>query len=250
MKTSLITFISCITMIMADDGTGGAECTPLLADRCFSEIYDKLPCHIKSTCSTSNTTEINNDMNEFCSALYDSLNCLSDIIDSDCSKKDGKDIFDTWLNGLRAVDKFLCGNINETLRVIIENAQCWNGGIFLECIKTTTNLHHVVDIMHAALDIHECILVISGLAECNTLAGLFVQDTNQPCSSQKPKELLDELVHIFFSQTYCNSNSHSFSSSSSLLTAPVFTKSLLNYKISYTITILFYLTLVYFIILH
>lgn len=40
--------------------------------------------------------------------LDDSLQCSADIIDSDCLEINGKDKFDSWYKGLRAVYSYMC----------------------------------------------------------------------------------------------------------------------------------------------
>ena len=42
-------------------------------------------------------------------SIDDALQCSSDIIDNDCGMKEGRDKFDSWLRGLRAVYYSLCG---------------------------------------------------------------------------------------------------------------------------------------------
>ncbi|XP_035233022.1 uncharacterized protein LOC118204839 [Stegodyphus dumicola] len=90
------------------------ECDPGFADTCFTSVTEDLRYMLDlKKMTTVNITKA--AVHELCLALEDSLNCTSDIIDSDCTKDNGKETFDSWLRALKGAYNYVCqgdhGNI-------------------------------------------------------------------------------------------------------------------------------------------
>ncbi|CAG2064093.1 unnamed protein product, partial [Timema podura] len=96
-----------------DDYEDENTCLPQLADHCFSELYKNLACHLDPT-YTQNCHK--RDADYLCRSSLDALNCASDIIDGDCSLKQGRLQFDSWMAGLKGVYSSLCKSKQELLK--------------------------------------------------------------------------------------------------------------------------------------
>lgn len=85
--------------------------------------------------------------------LDDSLQCSADIIDSDCSEINGKDKFDSWYKGLRAVYSYMCHPMtnNGTRESALHSkyTECfskWDPCLMYHVQLSTTNKHETTSL--------------------------------------------------------------------------------------------------------
>ncbi len=99
--------------------------------------------------------------------------------------KEGRDKFDSWLRGLRAVYYSLCGKdrlvilgnnpfihatfqpsplspqisrVNQWFKIVglTQNADCWNPMSFISCVEKMADINHVNDLLRLNLDMNQC----------------------------------------------------------------------------------------------
>ncbi|KAI9558176.1 hypothetical protein GHT06_014929 [Daphnia sinensis] len=169
-----------------------AQCEPSLADACFADVAQDLRCLGSSKRSAQ--------CNDLCRSIDDALQCTADIIDTDCGQKDGRDRFDAWLRGLRAVYYSLCGKDRLTILGLTQNADCWNPMSFVACVEKMAGIDHVNDLLRLRLDMNQCNRLMISISTCNVKAtslGL----ASARCSPSL--EGVNEIIHTFFSKTEC-----------------------------------------------
>jgi len=177
----------------ANDGDD-QNCEPSLADACFDAVTENLQC-LALQGKTRSCASAGDDL---CSSIDDALQCTSDIIDTDCGKKDGRDRFDAWLRGLRAVYYFTCGRNQIGLLGMTQNPDCWNPIGFLKCTEKMAGINHVNDLLKQRLDMNECNRLLISISVCNARA------TNMQSTRCTPSlENVNEIIHTFFSKTEC-----------------------------------------------
>ncbi|XP_054280489.1 uncharacterized protein LOC128998400 [Macrosteles quadrilineatus] len=163
------------------------SCLPQLADRCFKGLMTSLTCEIESLNHCS-------QFGDFCSIATESLQCASDIIDSDCQK--GRSNFDSWLKGLQAAKERVCENNAALLRALTATP-CFNIEEFLECVEDKTRVTHVLDLLQVSLNKDECNLLLTALPTCNVRA----HAAHSQC--HPPQDAINAIVLAFFSNTEC-----------------------------------------------
>nr|AGM32775.1 hypothetical protein [Coptotermes formosanus] len=203
---------SLLSMINGDDDKDNEDnyneevnCLPQLADKCFSEVYSNLACHLDPT-APSYCEKL--DANDLCSASNDALSCAEDIIDTSCKPEEGKNDFDAWIQGLKGIYSSACEDNLDKLKILLNTARCWNSLSFLKCVEEETKIGHVVDLLHSKLDLKRCSHLMISMATCN------VRATNPGRSCRLSQDIVNEVIHAFFTKTTCrqsescSSNSH------------------------------------------
>ncbi|KAK2713583.1 hypothetical protein QYM36_009458 [Artemia franciscana] len=169
-------------------------CEPYLADNCFTDVSANLVCQMSKTkdssCARRNVTDL-------CVGIEDALRCTSDVIDTDCKFGEGREKFDAWLQGLRAVYYSLCGIDKSILTNLVGNPHCWSIISFLACTQRTVEIDHVNDLLNYSLDLKECNRLLVATATCN------VKATSPDIRCAPITEQLSEVLHTFFSATNC-----------------------------------------------
>ncbi|BES89796.1 Hypothetical protein NTJ_02603 [Nesidiocoris tenuis] len=177
---ALISAADCLTNLESDD------CTPAIADRCFSDFWTE-------------TIYSNRSLPEMCGIVDDKIQCSKDIIDAGCQRQDGRDNFDSWVSGLTAVSSFFCLKDTWTLKELVNNVaprgSCFSLDAFAACIETKTKITHVADMLFVTMDAVECNWVMMAFATCGARV------TSPECSHVK--EIIDEVLQIFFQEVKC-----------------------------------------------
>jgi len=192
-------FIIIVSVIKAaecqqDDDADEQNCEPSLADSCFDAVSQNLQC----LALQGKTRSCANAGDDLCSSIDDALQCTSDIIDTDCGRKEGRDNFDAWLRGLRAVYYLMCGRNQIGLLGMTQNPDCWNPMSFLKCTEQMAGINHVNDLLKQKLDMNECNRLLISISACNARA------TNMQSTRCMPSlENVNEIIHTFFSKTEC-----------------------------------------------
>ncbi|XP_046458126.1 uncharacterized protein LOC124204926 [Daphnia pulex] len=178
--------------LMENDDDDDEKCEPTLADACFTDVAQDLRC--------LGSTKRKVQCNDLCRSIDDALQCTADIIDTDCGQKDGRDRFDAWLRGLRAVYYSLCGKDRLAILGLTQNADCWNPMSFVSCVEKMAGIDHVNDLLRLRLDMNQCNRLMISISTCNVKAtslGL----ASARCSPSL--EGVNEIIHTFFSKTEC-----------------------------------------------
>ncbi|XP_069694277.1 uncharacterized protein [Periplaneta americana] len=183
---------------------------PVLADRCFSDVYANLECHFDPNPPPDCEKR---DAEDLCSASADALNCARDIIDTAVKPEDGRNDFDAWMDGLESVYNALCVNKFAELKRLINAAACWNSMLFLKCVESGTKIGHVVDLLHSKLDLNRCSHFMISMATCN------VRATNRGRSCWIAENIVNEATHAFFTHTKCGQLELCNSTSSTIRTS-------------------------------
>jgi len=170
------------------------KCEPNLADACFDRVVQNIQC----LALQGKTSSCINAASDLCSSIDDALQCTSDIIDTDCGKKEGRDNFDAWLKGLRAVYYLLCGKNEIGLLGMTQNAECWNPMTFIKCTEHMAGIDHINTLLKQKLDMNECNRLLISISTCNARA---TDMQNTRCTPSL--ENINEIIHIFFSSTEC-----------------------------------------------
>ncbi|XP_021922450.1 uncharacterized protein LOC110831124 isoform X2 [Zootermopsis nevadensis] len=189
-----------------------ANCLPNLADKCFSDVYTNIACHLDPTAPKYCEKR---DVKDLCSASADALSCAQDIIDTSCKAEEGRNEFDAWMQGLQGIYSSVCEENFDKLKMLLNTAKCWNVLSFLKCVEEGTKIGHIVDMLHSKLDLNRCSHLMIAMATCNSRA------TNPGRSCRSSQDIINEAIHAFFTQTKCGQLEICSFNSHSKLTAPV-----------------------------
>ncbi|XP_053651306.2 uncharacterized protein [Cherax quadricarinatus] len=172
------------------------KCEPALADNCFDDVNENLLCHVVSPVGRICKYRTAQD---FCTGLDDALNCTSDIVDSDCSPLQGREVFDVWLSGLRAVQRALCQDDSDLtlLYNLLKSSNCWNFKKFIKCVEETVNVTHISDLLTTKLDKYECNLLQLSVGICNA------DSEKNHLKCRRKADAVQEAVAVFFANTAC-----------------------------------------------
>ncbi|XP_045607418.1 uncharacterized protein [Procambarus clarkii] len=186
----------------ADDGgdddeqdAPGEDCQPSIADTCFNDLSENILCHVDTPVDRNCTFRNSRD---FCVGLDDALNCTSDIVDNGCSAEQGRDTFDVWLRGMRAVHRALClGRDLSLIDNILKSSNCWKFKKFVKCAEETANITHVSDLLTTKLDRYECNLLQLSVGMCNADS----EKNHWKCRGKA--EAVQRALAVFFAHTSC-----------------------------------------------
>ncbi|GAB6026234.1 hypothetical protein CHUAL_012443 [Chamberlinius hualienensis] len=193
------------------DSDDDVRCTPEFADSCFSDVEDDL----KTIFTKGPNTFILQDL---CSAWNDSLDCTSDIIDTECDEKDGRIKFDHWHSALSKTWQFVCYENPQILKDVFSSAQCFNVSAFLYCIETTSGVNSSQSLLSTDLDVNECRYLKKVIDKC----GEYVTYGSCALEILKP---ISTIVDYFFNAGDC----------SKPIIKPVSNSNRINYNIIYFI---------------
>ncbi|XP_042204916.1 uncharacterized protein LOC121854359 [Homarus americanus] len=178
-----------------EEGEDEDECSPKVADRCFNDVQENLLCYVDTPVNRNCTYR---DPRDFCEGMEDALNCTADIIDTGCSVKEGRDTFDIWLKGLRAVHRNFCDTDDLTIITdLLESSNCWKFKKFIRCVEDEVNVTHVSDLLTTKLDRFECNWIQLSVGACNANA----EKNNMRCRGRA--EAVQEAIAVFFAATSC-----------------------------------------------
>ncbi|XP_023721094.1 uncharacterized protein LOC111871920 isoform X3 [Cryptotermes secundus] len=170
------------------------SCLPNLADKCFSDVYMNLACHLDPTAPKYCEKR---DVKDLCSASSDALSCAQDIIDTSCKPEEGRNEFDAWIQGLQGIYSSICVDNFDKLKTLLNTATCWDSLTFLKCVERATKIGHIVDLLHSKLDLNRCSYLMIAMATCNAKA------TNPGQSCHSSQDIINEAIHAFFTRTKC-----------------------------------------------
>ncbi|XP_046982058.1 uncharacterized protein LOC124551140 [Schistocerca americana] len=169
-------------------------CLPQIADRCFKDVYENLLCHVDPS---SLPDCVKKNVDDFCDAASDALDCAVAIVDGDCTIAEGSDVFDAWISGLRNVYKTFCTAEKQLLSVLVAAPNCWNSIFFLKCVERTIRVNSTVDLMRVPLDLAMCNQIAVAASACN------VKATRPSELCEAPQGAISEAIHSFFTGTKC-----------------------------------------------
>jgi hypothetical protein len=203
--TGAVRCLYCLTALLStingDDDTDTEDtdneqmnCLPQLADKCFTDIYTNLACHLDPTVPPDCEKR---DVKDLCSASQDALLCAQDIIVTSCKPEDGRNNFGTWIQGLQGIYRSVCEDNFDKLKTLLNTAKCWNSLSFLKCVQEGAKIGHVVDVLHFKLDLNKCSHFMISMATCN------VRATNPGRSCRSSQDIVNEAIHAFFTNTTC-----------------------------------------------
>ncbi|XP_071549786.1 uncharacterized protein [Panulirus ornatus] len=193
---------------LEDDSDGGDSCQPAMADTCFSDVSENLLCHVLTPVGRNCTFR---NAKDFCEGLDDALNCTSDIVDSGCTVAQGRQTFDVWLAGLRAVHASLCNTGDLSLITsLLQSSSCWRFKKFIKCVEEKANVTHVSDLLTTELDTYECNRLQLSVALCNALS----EKNRVPCLGKA--DAVKEALVVFFGATSCGQQSSSLCTTQSV----------------------------------
>ncbi|XP_076334078.1 uncharacterized protein LOC143238055 isoform X2 [Tachypleus tridentatus] len=174
------------------------QCEPGFADTCFTAVQHDLDIILDVTNSNFRNTS-DAALEDLCLSLDDSLLCTTDIIDTDCSLADGREVFDSWTRALRSAYDSVCVGSNDRLRDLLSNIQCWNVNTFIACTTEKVNLSHIRNLLHTPLDKAECRNLNETFKECT-------QDASTESCREQDSTLraLDKVFDAFMDGSHCN----------------------------------------------
>ncbi|GIY59062.1 uncharacterized protein CDAR_275651 [Caerostris darwini] len=189
----LLLFLLPLVNCDADD-----ECQPGFADTCFTSVTDDL----KYMLNLKEMTAVNVSMeavHDLCLALDDSLNCTTDIIESDCESDDGRGRFEAWVRALRGAYAHLCrGTQHPRFKKLLQAIPCWSLEDFVLCWTEDLKMTHVQDLLHTEINAMECKKIHGAMKRCNKMA------TVSSCREQEDVSVeVNALVQAFFAASDC-----------------------------------------------